>query len=94
LLSRVGFQHLGPSDDSFLADWWLQVRTLVPNAFGRGFDSFVLLVSWEIWKERNRRTFDGNSRTPTDLLALILDEGDSWIAAGFRSLTPLLATVA
>jgi hypothetical protein len=54
----------------------------------------VLLVSWEIWKERNRRTFDGNSRTPTDLLALIHDEGDSRIAAGFRSLTPLFATVA
>jgi hypothetical protein len=48
LLSRIDFQHLGPSDDSLLADWWLQAWTLVPNAFRRGFDSFVLLVSWEI----------------------------------------------
>jgi hypothetical protein len=54
----------------------------------------MLLVSWEIWKERNRMTFDGNNRTPTDLLALIHDEGDSWIAAGFRSLMPLFATIA
>jgi hypothetical protein len=75
-------------------NWWLQARTLVPNAFRRGFDSLVLLVSWEVWKERNRRTFNGNSRTPAHLLALIRDEGDSWIASGFRSLAPLFAAAA
>jgi hypothetical protein len=59
---------------------------MVPEHHRRGFDSLVLLVSWEVWKERNRRTFDGHSMTPTHLLGVIRDEGDSWIAAGFRGL--------
>jgi hypothetical protein len=44
LLAHVGFQHLCPSSNSSLVDWWLQTQTLVPNAFRRGFDSLVLLV--------------------------------------------------
>jgi len=78
--------------DSSLADWWQQARTAVPESSRRGFDS--LLVSWELWKERNRRTIDNNDRTPTQVLALIRDEVDSWIAAGYRSLALLFAAAA
>jgi hypothetical protein len=53
----------------------------------------MLLVSWEIWKERNRRTFDNIFRTPIQLLPSIRDEGNSWIMAGFRSLAPLFTAV-
>lgn len=61
---------------------------------GAGIDSLVLLVSWELWNERNRRTFDNSGRMPTQVLALIRDEVDSWITAGYRSLAPLFAAVA
>lgn len=71
---------------SRIVEYWLQTRGMVPEHHRRGFDSLVLLVSWEVWKERNRRTFDGHSMTPTQLLGVIRDEGDSWIAAGFRGL--------
>jgi hypothetical protein len=66
----------------------------VPKTFRRGFDSLVLLVSWEVWKERNKRTFDNISKTSVQLLSQIHDEGDSWIAASFRSLAPLFAAAA
>jgi hypothetical protein len=93
LLVLVGFQHLSPTTDSTLADWWQQSRMRVPGSFRRGFDSLMLLISWEIWKERNRRTFDNIFRTPIQLLPFIRDEGNSWIMAGFRSLAPLFAAV-
>jgi len=86
LLARVGFQHLCPSDESVLLDWWQQERMRVPESFRRGFDSLVLLVSWEVWKERNRRTFDSSCKTPTELVSLIRHEANDWIAVGFRSL--------
>jgi hypothetical protein len=93
LLGLVGFQHLSPASGSRIVDWWLQTRGMVPEHHRRGFDSLVLLVSWEVWKERNRRTFDGHSKTPTQLLGVIRDDGDSWIAAGFRGLAQLFAAV-
>jgi hypothetical protein len=48
----------------------------VPNLFRRGFDSLVLLVSWKLWKERNRRTFDGITKTPAEVLVSIREEGE------------------
>jgi hypothetical protein len=45
LLLRVGFVHLCPTADSYLTDWWLSARVDVPEAFRRGFDSLVLLIS-------------------------------------------------
>jgi len=54
LLSREGFMHLVPSDDSRLADWWQNTRSSIPKHFRRSFDSLVLLVSWMVWKEWNR----------------------------------------
>jgi hypothetical protein len=64
----------------------------VPKAARKEFDSAVLLTSWNLWKERNRRTFDRVSRTPQELLRLIVDEAHSWIAAGFTSLLPVVGT--
>ena len=61
--------------------------------FWRGFDSLVLLISWIIWKERNRRTFDRLVRTTTQVLDIIREEADACVAAGFRALASLLAAV-
>jgi len=90
----VGSQHLCPSDESVLLDWWHQERMRVPESFRRGFDSLVLLVSWEVWKERNRRTFDSSCKMPTELVSLIRHEANDWIAAGFHSFAPLFTPAA
>jgi hypothetical protein len=64
LLAHVGFRHMCLNGDSSLVDWWQHARAEVPESFRHSFDSLVLLISWEVWKERNRRTFNSNSKTP------------------------------
>jgi hypothetical protein len=66
----------------------------VQQALKRSFDSMVLLVSWSLWKEHNRRTFDHKSVSPSELVTVILEEADAWIGAGFGSLALLTALVA
>jgi hypothetical protein len=43
------------------------------------------------WKERDRRTFDRITKTPSQLIALVLEEADGWITAGFNCLASLTA---
>ena len=41
-----------------------------------------MLITWNLWKERNRRTFDSVSRSVTQLYHLILEEkclGQCWV---------------
>ena len=83
-------QHLVPLDGSCLSDWWQNTRTTIPKPFKQSFDSLVLLVSWKVWKEHNRRTFDNITGTPSQLFALILEEADAGITAGFRCLASLI----
>jgi hypothetical protein len=47
-----------------------------------GFDSMVLLVAWEIWKERNHRTFQGDRLSPPQLVQRIIDEAATWMGGG------------
>jgi hypothetical protein len=63
----------------------------VPHGLARPFDSLVLLVAWNLGKERNNRTFEGLQRQPTVLLEQLVQEGNSWLAAGFNALALLLA---
>ena len=91
ILSAVGLQQTAPSQSDTLVDWWLVARKQVPGVLSWGFDSLVLLVSWELWKERNRWTFDGVCATMTQVLRRIRAEGENWIAAGFSKLSPLFA---
>lgn len=80
--------------DSQLLDWWMSGRASLPGALRRSFDSLCLLVSWGLWKEKNRRTFDRRSSSPRDLALCIRDEGEEWVGAGFSSLAAFFATVA
>lgn len=73
-------------------DQWLAERKLVPKEQRRGYDGLFLLVSWLIWKERNSRVFDRFATMPAWLLPRIREESDSWVAAGFSKLAPLLAS--
>jgi len=51
----------------------------------------TFIVGWNLWKERNARTFDRSSRQPAVVLQDILDEASLWMAAGFRSLRAIVA---
>lgn len=90
VLSPIGLHVLAPSAEARLADWWLSARAELPADLRKGFDSLVLLVTWFIWKERNKRIFDAAARLPHMLLAAIAEEGNSWIAAGNSGLAAML----
>jgi hypothetical protein len=47
----------------------------------RVFDSIVALVSWTIWLERNEYVFRGMSRLPSQMVATVLAELESWCRA-------------
>ena len=34
-------------DDTFL-EWWIETRRSVPSELKRGYDTFVILVAWEL----------------------------------------------
>jgi len=72
-------------------EWWIGNRKLVPKFFRRGFDSFVLLIGWSLWKERNHRTFQAGATSPPRLAMLIKEEAERWCAAGNAHLSRLLA---
>jgi hypothetical protein len=86
-LRLVGFQMLTPSDDILFADWWVNNRKRVHKKSRKGFDSFVCLVSWMLWKERDARVFDRKSLQVGQLLQVVRDEGRQWILIGYRSLS-------
>jgi hypothetical protein len=87
LLSSVGLQHWAPNGDETMAVWWQQHRANAPSALRKSFDSALMLVTWSLWKERNRRVFDGAHLLPHRLYQLAIEEVDAWIAAGFSALS-------
>jgi hypothetical protein len=69
--------------------WWLRTRSLLLSALSTSFNSLVLLISSNLWKERNSRTFDRTQMLAAALLETIAT--DSWHAMGFKALALHLA---
>jgi len=80
--------HWEPSDS--VLQWWLMLgtRTGVPRS---GLRSLILLVVWEIWKERNARTFHRKEQSATNLLLKIKEEARAWGMAGAKRLASFLS---
>lgn len=91
LLRASGSQALAPAIGMPIANWWLPSRKRVPKEFRKGFNTLVLLVTWELWKERNRRVFQHQSKQPQRLFSFIRDEGRCWIAAGYQALSHFIS---
>jgi hypothetical protein len=60
----------------------MKKQVLFQTRYMTAFDTFFMLVSWLIWKERNIRVFDQRSKTAKHLVADIKEEVAVWRAAG------------
>jgi len=74
-----------------LADWWTASRKSLAKEDRKCFDSLVILTSWMIWNERNRRTFDSRAKTVGELVSCLEDEATSWVLARFRHISAFAA---
>lgn len=72
------------------SEWWVTV-TLMTSTSRKGSLLITLLVSWEIWKERNNRIFDRRESSVLSLVNIIKAEASLWVVAGAKCLTTLLA---
>ncbi|OEL13592.1 hypothetical protein BAE44_0025387, partial [Dichanthelium oligosanthes] len=70
-LRRSGWQRLTPSPSGNLSTWWLRSRKLVAKARRKPFDSVCLLLTRQLWLERNNRVFRNASRVPGSLMVVI-----------------------
>lgn len=53
------------------------------KCYRTNFDRACLLICWQIWKERNARVFDQQSRSPDQLVEAIKEEIVVWKEAGY-----------
>ena len=75
-----------------LQDWVLHMATGQPPSTREGLKSLIMLVIWEIWRERNGRVFRKDCRSVQQLFSSIQDEAKTWAYAGNKGLQLLLAT--
>nr|TKW35829.1 hypothetical protein SEVIR_2G400700v2 [Setaria viridis] len=62
----------------------------MPGVPRKGLRSLLLLVCWQLWLERNARTFQRTERPAHALLSQIRDEARTWKSADVKHLAALL----
>jgi hypothetical protein len=70
-------------------EWWANITATLDIPF-KASSSLALLVTWEIWKERNDRIFNHRESSVATTLAKIRSESSIWIVAGAKGLATLL----
>lgn len=73
-----------------IQEWWTAM-TAAAGMPKKTAATLCMLIMWEIWKERNARTFDRRESSTQVLLAKIKDEANAWMMAGAKPLAFLLA---
>jgi hypothetical protein len=89
-LGHILLPQLAPDRLMSLAAWWCSARKSVVKTRRQGFDAFVWLVAWSIWRERNRCVHNREALMPVALAPAILDEARTRARAGFLPIARLL----
>jgi mannosylglycoprotein endo-beta-mannosidase len=85
LAARTKLPSLQPSswaEVATLPDWLQFCRINSSIDKRKGAQSLILLATWEIWRERNRRIFENKELSVEALLVRIQDEAALWNMAG------------
>ena len=69
--------------------WWEHLA-IANGRRRKAIPSLLMLVTWEIWNERNSRIFKHLSTLPTLIFARIKLEARNWVLAGAKHLGHLL----
>ncbi|KAF6999229.1 hypothetical protein CFC21_015291 [Triticum aestivum] len=70
-------------------EWW-SLNATTKTQFRRPLISLMLLISWEIWKERNARVFRNVAVPVGVIVAKIKEECSLWGLAGAKYLRTLM----
>jgi hypothetical protein len=71
-------------------DYWQVITSTTPSS-SKDLRTAVILITWEIWKEKNERVFNNKSSPPSVIMHKIREEGKYWILAGAKSLADLVS---
>jgi len=75
LVNWLNLHQLPASNSvSSIYRWWKKCRAMVAKDNKSFFDGLVIYFWWNIWKERNRRTFRQEEKTVTELTYLIKED--------------------
>ena len=62
----------------------------MPGVPKKAVRSLAMLITWEVWKERNTRIFNRQETSATMLLEKIKAEANLWIVAGAKALRDVI----
>ena len=65
-----------PDLDIPIDDWWITTLQYLPKEQRRTKAAVLMYTVWNLWKERNRRTFEGKEAEPLVVVQLIKEETD------------------
>jgi hypothetical protein len=70
-------------------EWWMSF--IYPNGTRRkSFDTLLMLVTWEIWNERNVRVFLNVATLPSIVVSKIRGEAALWSLVGAKHLGSIM----
>ena len=72
-----------------VVDYW-QALARSPSSSPKGLKTAIMLITWEIWKERNERVFNKKSSLPVVVMHKIREVAKDWILAGAKNLADLV----
>jgi hypothetical protein len=86
-------QNLPASDSTqSVCGWWKKCRSKVDKKSRPTLDGFFIYFWWNIWKERNRRTFNQESKLVEEVAYLIKEDVQQYELATHNHVHSLNAT--
>ncbi|KAF8697960.1 hypothetical protein HU200_035460 [Digitaria exilis] len=74
ILTTSGGLVTEPTQGVEIEEWWNASMLGLPKELKRAKASIMIHTIWNVWKERNRRVFQGVATSPMRVLALIKDD--------------------